>query len=455
MAAERPIHWRQGLALQPHHLQIMQRATDERFARERQLAWPYPYGVVDCAVSAELLAGRRLRFDRLRVVLPDGLDVEVNANANLPEDAAVAAELAALGPGQALLVSLAVPRWDAAGPNVLDGSAERNRRYAVDTVQVRDENTNAAAKDVQVRVINARLVVGPPRGENVELVPLLRVRVVDGRPAVDPEFYPPLMVLRGWPPLRRKVDELVLEVGEARERSLAELGQGGFAFKTAPTPAQFEGALRLRTLNRYHGRLASLAAATHVSPFEVYCELRAMVGELAALQPGDDHAAAVAEYDHTDLARTFASAIAKARELLVPPITHNVDRVRFVPAGPVARATLTKEQFARAVGFYLRVHTDGDVSALADAVRMRTIQLGLPEGVNKAFSGIRLVPQLEAVPNLPPPGTGAIYYKLDWAEGVSGQIRLMIEQAEEKQLVIWADKRDVNGQMTAELFMPA
>jgi predicted component of type VI protein secretion system len=38
------IHWQEGLFLQPHHLQRMQKSIEDEAASERRLSWPYPYG---------------------------------------------------------------------------------------------------------------------------------------------------------------------------------------------------------------------------------------------------------------------------------------------------------------------------------------------------------------------------------------------------------------------------
>ena len=41
------IHWQEGLFLQPHHLQRMQKSLRDEISGERRLGWPYPYGVVE------------------------------------------------------------------------------------------------------------------------------------------------------------------------------------------------------------------------------------------------------------------------------------------------------------------------------------------------------------------------------------------------------------------------
>ena len=60
-----PVHWHEGLFLQPHHLQTMQHYFLERFGSERRLGYIFPYGVIDMKLSADALENMLVRFDRL------------------------------------------------------------------------------------------------------------------------------------------------------------------------------------------------------------------------------------------------------------------------------------------------------------------------------------------------------------------------------------------------------
>src|SRR5438094_10610953 len=78
------IHWAEGLFLQPHHLQRAQYSSAEAIRAERKLLFPYPWGVIEAKLSRDELENMRLRFDRLRVIMPSGLEVRYPENADLP-----------------------------------------------------------------------------------------------------------------------------------------------------------------------------------------------------------------------------------------------------------------------------------------------------------------------------------------------------------------------------------
>src|SRR3954463_6999400 len=110
------IHWQEGLFLQPHHLQRMQKSIDDILAPERRLARPYPFGIIEARLSRDELENKRVRFEKLRAIMPSGLEVNYPASA----------ELASLDVAQAFskgagsfTVSLGVPLWQNSRANTV------------------------------------------------------------------------------------------------------------------------------------------------------------------------------------------------------------------------------------------------------------------------------------------------------------------------------------------------
>src|SRR4051812_49218008 len=115
-----PVHWHEGLFLQPHHLQTMQHYLLERFGVERKLGSIFSHGVIDMKMSADALENMLIRFDRLRVVMPSGLEVNVPESAELPSlDIKQAFEASS----NSFNVSLAVPLWYSTRANTVDPAA--------------------------------------------------------------------------------------------------------------------------------------------------------------------------------------------------------------------------------------------------------------------------------------------------------------------------------------------
>src|SRR5689334_7103937 len=110
------IHWQEGLFLQPHHLQRMQKSVEDEVASERRLCWPYPFGVIEARLSRDELENKRVRFDKLRAIMPSGLEVNYPASAELPSlDIAQAFAKGAAS----FMISLGVPLWQNSRANTV------------------------------------------------------------------------------------------------------------------------------------------------------------------------------------------------------------------------------------------------------------------------------------------------------------------------------------------------
>src|SRR2546430_8803008 len=159
------VHWHEGLFLQLHHLQIMQRRLQADVRVARALLNPYGFGVVEGRLSQDDLADGRIRFERLRVIMPSGQEVFFPEDANLPA-LDIRAELARQGPIEVLL---AVPLWTRNRANSFRPGEPVDPRIKLlyipeEARDVADENTGENAQAVHVRKINAR---GALKGEDL------------------------------------------------------------------------------------------------------------------------------------------------------------------------------------------------------------------------------------------------------------------------------------------------
>ena len=284
------IHWQEGLFLQPHHLQRMQKSFEDELAGERRLGWAYPFGVIEARLSRDELENKRVRFDRLRAIMPSGLEVNYPASAELPS--LDIAQAFSKGAG-CFTVFLAVPLWQDSRANtvpvVQDSDTRAKLLYRVGEVECYDENTGENPKPLQVRKINSRLMFEHEDVADMEVLPLLRIVRATGEevglPKEDPEFVPPCLVLNGSPVLRELVRDLVSQVEASRKELVVQVTRGGFSVDTM-RGVQFEQLMRLRTLNRYSARLPSLLEAAVVVPFQSVPRIARAAGGIGRVAPG-------------------------------------------------------------------------------------------------------------------------------------------------------------------------
>ncbi|HUR45558.1 MAG TPA: type VI secretion system baseplate subunit TssK, partial [Candidatus Saccharimonadales bacterium] len=313
------IHWQEGLFLQPHHLQRMQKSFDDVLASERRLGWPYPFGIIEARLSRDELENKRVRFDKLRAIMPSGLEVNFPVSAELPS--LDIAQAFSKGDGS-FTISLGVPLWQTSRANTVPISADADTRakllYRVAEAECHDENTGENPKPIQVRKINSRLMFEHEDTADMEVLPLMRIVRATGEevglPKEDPEYVPPCMLLSGSPVLREMVRDLVSQVEASRKELVVQVTRGGFSVETM-RGMQFEQLMRLRTLNRFSARLPSLILAPALAPFDIYVELRELLGELAALHPDRDEFEC-APYRHESQFICFRELTNKIRSFL-------------------------------------------------------------------------------------------------------------------------------------------
>lgn len=366
------VHWHEGLFLQPHHLQAMQRQMLTRLTTERRLAWSYPYGVIEARLSTDELENMRLRFDRLHAIMPSGLEIIIPDNADLPALDIEEMFNASTAP---FTVSLAVPLWWAKRANAFEIGGEADwrvkRLFRVTETDSADENTGDNKQTLIMRRINARLLFPDDDRSDMETLPLLRIMHAAGEesgvPRLDASFIPPCMLLSGSAVLRETLRDLTNQVEAARKEAVQLLTRGGF------NPEALRGVLvpqimRLQTLNQYAGRLGSLVHAPGgVSPFDMYLELRGLLGELAALVPDVDPFEAP-KYDHDNPAVAFLTICDRIRTLLRGEGASTWIRVLFSMESGVYVAALEDKHFDGPNEYFLGIKTRRDPRELAKLV---------------------------------------------------------------------------------------
>ncbi len=425
-----PIHWHEGLFLQPHHLQAMQRWIMEGSGGERKLRFAYPYGVVDLRHSPDELENFRIRFDRLHVVMPSGLEVRVPDNADVP---ALDIKQAFTSSPGGLTVSLGVPLHYPTRANTVTTREEDDwrvkRQWRVSELQALDENTGENPQPLQVRHVNARLLLEGEDRTDMEVLPLLRVVQSKGQdvglPRFDPEFVPPCLLVSGSPRLRDLFRDLANAADAKRKEEIIKLTKGGFAVENL-RGVEFQQLLRLRTLNKAAARLMSLVRAPACAPFEFYLELRELIGELAALQPDKD-LFEVSSYDHDRPAVCFVEAEARVRELFKSTGgPGGYGKVEFMPEGGAMVAVLSDDDLKNANEFFLAVKTKMDPRALAALVEDGTKFKFMSKKLVSALGyGVKLAEERHAPLQLPAE-SGLHYFRLLRAD--SQRMWSMIEQ---------------------------
>jgi type VI secretion system protein ImpJ len=447
------IHWHEGLFLLPHHLQRIQRSISETAAAERHLNWAYPYGVIDARLSNDDLENMRLRFERLHAIMPSGQEVLFPKDAELPS---VDFKQVFESRGR-FIVYLGVPLWFDARANCVNPGQTVDARakilYRVVETEIADENTGDNVKTVLNRRVNARLLLDDEDRSDLEVIPLLRVaRAVGeevGLPRRDPEFVGPCLVLNGSPALRELVRDLSSQILASRQELVLQITRGGFSIDTM-RGIQFEQLIRLRTLNRYGARLEALIETLNLVPFQIYLEMRELLGELAALHPDRDPYDS-APYQHDNPYPCFDELTGKIRQLLRGSVAPSFLKVPFADVNGLLRAALAEEHLTRPSDYFLGIKTKEDPRAVAklaeDADRFKLMPASM---AGRAIRGVLL--KEERFPPLELPAQSNLYYfRLLRGESARSWQQIQTERA---AVVRWSGHEGADYDLTLYMTLP-
>jgi type VI secretion system ImpJ/VasE family protein len=402
------IHWHEGLFLQPHHLQLMQRRLQVEVRNARLLFSPHGYGLIDARLSADDLADKRIRFERLRAIMPSGQEVLYPEEASLPA-LNLEAELARAG---SLELLLAVPLWIPNRANSFrtgEPADPRNKLLYIpeERREVADENTGENPQPVYFRKVNARVVLKGEDLADMESIPLMRVvratGEAAGQPRQDPEYVPPCVFLRSSSVVHNLMRDLVAQLNASRSDLQSKLATGGLGMET-----KLELTIRLAALNRACSRLPVVVEEGLIAPFEIYLQLRELLGELLALSPAKN-AFACEPYRHDDALPCFRELDRKIREEIRVSKGREPLKVVFAGSPGLLLAQLEAQHLEQATGYYLGVKTRMERSRLANYLKDPNKFKFMPESMKEvAVLGVEL--QEEGSPPLDLPSQGDLHY---------------------------------------------
>lgn len=442
------VHWHQGLFLQPHHFQQLQHSVYDEASKARRFSGAFPHGICESRVSPDELANFRLRFDKLRVIMPSGLEVDFPNNAELPSF-----DLKPLFAGGESMfrLYLAVPLWQANRANAFAmGTPDDHKEkllYRLREETIADENSGSNPKVIFVRRVNARIITNRDNHEDMEIIPLMQVMRATGEqlgmPRIDSEYVPPSLFLEGSPVLQVLVQDLVNQIDASRKELAVQLTRGGFSMETM-RGVQYEQLLRLRTLSRFGSRLASLIKVPSITPLAWFLELREMHGDLAALHP--EHLEnEPPDYDHENLFHVFHELDMRIRRLLRSAVSASFLRLELTPGESWYSGALTDDHMARALEYYLAIKSARDPREIINLVEDPDQFKLMPESMaTRAIRGVVLKEERVAPLQLPAQA-GLTYFRIERSESQRAWQQIQNEKA---LVVCWPEMAGTDFQIT-------
>jgi type VI secretion system protein ImpJ len=316
-----PVHWHEGMFLRPQHFQAADRHWADALRQSEYWDHEYNYGLREVEISSEAIANYHVQLTRCQCRMRDGTQVSLEPG-NEPDRVELKPALEeteamflkvdlkeAFERDPVVRVFLAVPKLKLGSANVAipgNGAAGTNR-FVPEPRELADESSGGNDQPIQLRKLNARLLLSTQDTSGYELLPIAQIkRAGEGEalPVLDDQYFPPLLAVDCWPPLGRDVVRAIYDlIGQRIEIRSEQIINRGVSMVSHDV-RDLERLFMLKELNAAYTTLSVLAFARGVHPFLAYTELCRIVGQLSifgkARRPPD-----VPRYDHDDLARIF------------------------------------------------------------------------------------------------------------------------------------------------------
>ncbi|MFL9988897.1 type VI secretion system baseplate subunit TssK [Paraburkholderia sediminicola] len=426
MNADQPVHWYQGLYLQPQHLQHTDRLNHRRIIRHREIDVPHNWGIVNLSISEAALGSGRFVPEQLSVVFRDGTLVEFPGNALIEPRAFAPAEL--VGAPRTVYVGLrelAQGRSNIGVFENLDAATQSSTRFATLADPETMPDLLTAEGEAGVRVMHYVLrLFWDTEIEGLggyELLPLARIEREGDSTRLSPYSVAPALHIGASVPLLNSLRDVRDEL-TARAKQLEVFKQPAGDSFSELDPSQWRGFQAMLTMNRYVPLFEHLIETPQVHPWEVYGVLRQLVGELSAFSLRCDAIGLAADgqvlvpsYRHEECGNQIAQLATLIAQLLNEIALGPEQIVRFTRVNEFWHAEMTDVMTGARNRYYLVINGRDLPDTLAERAPL-DCKLGATGQIDRLVTLSLPGVELLALPSAPmgmPRRQGAAFFRIE------------------------------------------
>src|SRR5579863_996101 len=351
-----PVLWSKGTFLTPQHMQLQDKFLEDSINFRVQALKFCAWGFTELVLDQELLTQGQLAITRASGIFPDSLPFEIPGPDQPPPSKSI--EEFFDPDVRNLDFYLAIPDYKDKGLNVAGLGRVANARYLAEIANVRDDNTGASEKPIQIARKNLRLLA---ENESREGSSVLRVANIEKTEAgafrLNPRFVPPLLEIHANDYLQGIVNG-VLEILSAKSAQLSGWRRQKNQSLADFTTADIANFWLLYTVNSNIPVLSHLLQGQRCHPQELFAALTALGASLttfsSTIRPRD-----LPLYDHADLSKVFTDLDEKLRVLLETVVRTNVVSLPLkVVSSTIYATAIDQDKYLNNTCMYLAISTE-------------------------------------------------------------------------------------------------
>ncbi len=351
-----PVIWAKGTFLTPQHLQIQDRFIEDTLGFTLGSLNYRPWGFGQLSINQEALAGGVLSINAASGLFPEGMPFDIPDADPAPPPKPLDQHFE---PNQTSLdVYLSIPQYRERGLNVSVSRQGADTRFLAEVAVVRDENTGASEKPIQIARKNFRLLVEGESRQGVSSLRVARViRTTAGSYQLDPHFVPPLLDISASDYLVA-ISRRLVEILSAKSSLLAGLRRQKNQSLADFTASDIANFWLLYTVNTHFPLVRHIFETAKGHPERLYGSMLSLAGALTTFSL-KVHPRDLPAYDHDELEACFTSLDEKLRFLLETVVPSNFISLPLKLVQPSIYATaLSDDKYLKNTRMYLAIQAE-------------------------------------------------------------------------------------------------
>lgn len=427
MKATKPILWHQGLFLQPQHFQYNDSYMQSLFNPLMTYLQPYLWGVCSLSIAQTVLNNQIFEIEEGQFIFQDG------TWATFPGNTVIKSRSFKehwKEPEKPFKVYIGLHKWNHAGENVTilkspDETSSTGSRFIADINPDEIKDMYQKSAPAQIKFMNYDLrIFWEPETEGLSdyhLIPVAQLEY-DGKDVRQSRNYIPPSISVSCSDVLFRLIKTIKEQVTTRCRILSEYKIGKITQAVDLESSYVVSFLSLMSLNRHLPALHQLTEVPAFHPYNAYCIIRQLIGELSsytdrvdAMGRLRDGSELLSEYNHENLGRCFSEAQLLMSELLEALSLAAENIINLIRENDYFNAEIPSTMFESRNAFYLIIKTSrslDDMEALMNNVAKISSAEQMPTLIKRALPGVR-IEKLDSPPPGLPKRPDVLIFRLD------------------------------------------
>lgn len=320
MNFNKPLFWHQGLFLQPQHFQYQSLHTQQTEYQLLGLNNAFPWGISSMQLAPQALSRGQIEFSYLTLLFEDGALVSYPDNAQVAPRSFEANWLDRTKP---LMAYIAIAKLSDSQSNVTqvpsyDNSQHISSRYVslVEGESVKDLHQGDQAVSIKTMKYVAKVIFENELEQHSDYLtlPLACLEEIEDEIIYSKEFIAPSLSIKASYVLMDLIKEIRDELlGRSKQLENYKNTSTSRSAEFNPVSERYRNALRV--IARYAPLLNHYVENPTTAPYEVYGQIRALIGELSTfsarysiLGESSDGTTTAVKYNHRELFNCFDSS---------------------------------------------------------------------------------------------------------------------------------------------------